>query len=434
MSANYQDRDTNLSSLGALFFDRVSSSPDMEAFHYPVDGQWMSATWREVEARVEAMAAGLLAWGIQPEQRVGIASNTRLEWILADLAIVCAGAATTSVYANTNIDDTAYILGDSDCRLVFAENEQQLAKLIDRRTEMPCLAKVVLFDGVADGDWVMTLGDLEEQGAKYLLNHPHCVRDTVYATNADQLASLIYTSGTTGRPKGVRILHQAWVYQGTAIAALGVVGPDDLQLLWLPLAHSFGKVLIAAQLACGFASAVDGHLDRIVENAVAVRPTFMAGVPRIFEKAHAHVLTAVQDRSRPAQRLVNHAFRVGREVSRRQRFGQQISMAIRLQHKLFDRLVFRSIRAAFGGRIRFFVSGSAPLNRDIAEWFHAAGLLILEGYGLTETAGGATINTPDRYRLGTVGHAFDGTKVRIGAGGEVQISGPSVMAGYHDLA
>jgi long-chain acyl-CoA synthetase len=222
------------------------------------------------------------------------------------------------------------------------------------------------------------------------------------------------------------------VYQATTVAALGVVGADDLQLLWLPLAHSFGKVLISAQLASGFVSAVDGRVDKIVDNTAVVRPTFMAAAPRIFEKAHARIVTAQQARGGLQLKLFSRAFGVGLEVNRRRRAGGTVPLTFRVQHNVFDRLVFSKVRDVFGGRIRFFISGSAPLNREIAEWFHAAGLLILEGYGLTETAGGGFINRPDHYKLGTVGLAFDGTQVRIGDD-EVQMHSPNVMAGYHNL-
>lgn len=420
-------------SLAALFFDRVAASPEKEAFRYLREGQWKSSTWRDSAARVEPLAAGLLALGIEPEQRVGIASSTRFEWILADLAIMCAGAATTTVYANTNATDTAYIVGDSGCRVAFAENDDQLTKLAEHRADLPDLAKVVVFDGSADGDWVITLDDLAELGAKYLLDHPRCVHNAAEAITPDRLATLIYTSGTTGRPKGVRLRHEAWVYQGAAVATLGVVGPDDVQLLWLPLAHSFGKVLISAQLACGFTSAIDGRVDKIVDNTAVVRPTFMAAAPRIFEKAHARIVANQQERGGLQWKLFSRAFAVGLEVDRRRRENDVVPVMLKLQRKLFDRLVFAKVRQVFGGRIRFFVSGSAPLNREIAEWFHAAGLLILEGYGLTETAGGGFINRPDRYKIGTVGLAFEGTQARVGDDGEVQMRSPNVMAGYQNL-
>jgi long-chain acyl-CoA synthetase len=433
MTATNLSAATDTSNLGALFLDRVEATPDKEAFRYPKDGEWVSVSWRDTVTRVESLAAGLLALGVAPEQRVGIASSTRYEWILADLAVMCAGAATTTVYANTNAKDTAYILADSECRVVFAENAAQLAKLTACRGELPAVTKVVIFEGSADEDWVITLEDLAELGAKHLADQPACVRDAVAGIAPDRLATLIYTSGTTGRPKGVRLDHKAWVYQGAAVAALDVIGEDDLQLLWLPLAHSFGKVLLAAQLACGFVSAVDGRVDKIVANTALVKPTFMAAAPRIFEKAHARIFTAAQQHGGLQAKLFDRAFEVGLDVDRRRRAGQDVGVSTRMQRKLFDRLVFSKVRQVFGGRIRFFVSGSAPLNREIAEWFHAAGLLILEGYGLTETAGGGFINRPDDYRLGTVGLPFDGTDVRIGADGEVQIRSPNVMAGYHNM-
>lgn len=419
--------------VAALLIERVEATPDKEAFRYQRAGEWTSVTWRHAAARVEMLAAGLLALGIEPEQRVGILSSTRYEWILADLAIMSAGAATTTVYANTNAADTAFILADSESRIVFVEDAEQLAKLTGRRADLPALTKVVTFDGTTDGDWVLTLDDLAELGEKYLADHPGCVRQTIAGLAPERLATLIYTSGTTGRPKGVRLDHKAWVYEGTAVAALDVIGEDDLQLLWLPLAHSFGKVLLAAQLACGFVSAVDGRIDKIVGNAAVVKPTFMAAAPRIFEKAHARIVLTTQQEGGIKAELFKRAFALGLDVDRRRRAGENPGALMRLRYKLFDRLVFSKVRRVFGGRIRFFVSGSAPLNREIAEWFHAAGLLILEGYGLTETAGGSFINRPDQFKLGTVGLPFEGVEVRIGGDGEVQLRGPNIMSGYHHL-
>jgi long-chain acyl-CoA synthetase len=424
---------TQAPNLALLFLHRVEASADREAFRYPENGKWTSVTWKQTAERVEALAAGLLSLGIAPEDRIGIASTTRLEWILADLAILCAGAATTTVYPSTNAEDTAYILADSDSKIVFAEDDSQLKKLTEQRSELPNLAKVVIFDGGedgADGDWVITLDDLADQGAKYLAEHPSCLRTVADEIKADQLATLIYTSGTTGKPKGVRLRHQAWVYTGGVLNEMGLLGEDDLQLLWLPLAHAFGKVLITAQLACGFASAIDSRVDKIVENTGVVKPTFMGAAPRIFEKAYSKIVT---QQSGLKALLFNRAFAVGKEVSRRRREGKIVWPHQELLQRLFDQSVFAKIRDVFGGRIRFFVSGSAPLNRDIAEWFEAAGLLILEGYGLTESSGAGFINRPDNYKLGTVGLPFEGTEVRISDAGEVQFRSDCVMAGYHHL-
>lgn len=424
---------TQAPNLALLFLQRVEASAEREAFRYPENGKWTSVTWKQAAERVEALAAGLLALGVAPEDRIGIASTTRLEWILADLAILCAGAATTTVYPSTNAEDTAYILADSESRIVFAEDDKQLAKLTERRGDLPNVAKVVMFDGAGDGDWVITLGDLAALGAKHLAEHPSSVRTTAEEITADRLATLIYTSGTTGKPKGVRLRHEAWVYTGTAINDMNLLGEDDLQLLWLPLAHAFGKVLISTQLACGFASAIDSRVDKIVENTGVVKPTFMGAAPRIFEKAYARVVTTQQNQGGIKALVFNTAFAVGRKVAARRRNHRSIPLFLQLPHRLFDRLVFAKVRAVFGGRIRFFISGSAPLNRDIAEWFDAAGLLILEGYGLTESAGAGFINRPDNYKLGTVGLPFEGTDVRISNAGEVQFRSKCVMAGYHHL-
>ncbi len=424
--------DTRPDSVGRMFFDRVAATPQREAYRYPSEAGWTSMTWGEAGERVTRLAAGLIALGVEPEQRVAIASGTRYEWILADLAILSAGAATTTVYPSSIAEDVAYILGDSDSQIVFAEDDAQVAKLRERRADLPALTKVVTFDGGGDGDWVIGLADLEQLGVDLLTQHGDVVSERVGATSPDSLATLIYTSGTTGRPKGVRLRHSAWTYEGYAVDAVHILSPDDLQFLWLPLAHSFGKVLLSAQLAIGFPTAVDGTVEKIIDNLAVIKPTFMGAAPRIFEKAHARINTMAADEGGLKKVIFDQAFRVGMEVSRRRLAGERVPPHLALQHALFDRLVFAKIRERFGGRLRFFVSGAAALNREIAEWFHAAGILILEGYGLTETSAGTCVNRPSAYRIGTVGLPFEGTDIKIAEDGELLIKGPGVMDGYHN--
>jgi long-chain acyl-CoA synthetase len=421
-----------------LFLDRVAKSSGLEAYRFPKGDSWESVTWKQAGDRVNNLAAGLLALGIEPEQRVGIASSTRYEWILADLAVMCAGGATTTVYPSTNEEDTAYIVGDSECQVVFAEDDEQVKKLTEKKADLPTVAKVVTFDALssqegADGDWIITLDQLADLGEKYLVEHPDAITTTVAAIKPEQLATLIYTSGTTGRPKGVRLTHRAWVYEGAAIAVQNILDEKDLQFLWLPMAHSFGKVLLSGQLACGFATAIDGRVDKIVDNLGVVKPTFMGAAPRIFEKAHGRIITMQQAEGGLKEKIFNQAFKVGLDVNRRKRAGQSVPMLLGLQHQLFDRLVFSKIRERFGGRVRFFISGAAALNQEIAEWFNAAGILILEGYGMTENAAGATVNHPDDYKMGTVGPALAGSEIKLGDGDEIMIKGPHVMDGYHNL-
>src|SRR4051812_40385601 len=216
--------------VGRQFMDRVESSGGAEAYRYPVGDGWRSVTWKEAGDRVVRLAAGLLGLGIEPEQRVGIASSTRYEWILADLAVMCAGAATTTVYPSTMAEDVAYILADAGCRVVFAEDRTQLAKLEDARSDIPQVGKVVLIEAdptERDDDWVITLAELEQLGEKVLADQPGAVEERIAATDGDSLATLIYTSGTTGRPKGVRLAHSSWTYEGAAVDALGILSEDD---------------------------------------------------------------------------------------------------------------------------------------------------------------------------------------------------------------
>jgi long-chain acyl-CoA synthetase len=424
--------------VGRQFFDRVLASPDREAYRFPRGEGWESVTWKATGDRVTKLAAGLVALGVEPEQRVGIASGTRYEWILADLATMSAGAATTTVYPSTMADDVSYILADSECRVVFAEDDSQVVKLTEKKAELPHLTKVVTFLGTAnravDGDWVIGLADLERLGEELLAQQPNVVEERIDATSPDSLATLIYTSGTTGRPKGVRLRHSSWTYEGAAIQAQHILSEDDLQFLWLPMAHSFGKVLLSTQLACGFATAVDGRVDKIIENLAVVRPTFMGAAPRIFEKAHGRINTMQQNEGGIKEKLFNRAFEVGLKVDRLKREGEPVPFLLAKQHAVFDKLVFAKIRDRFGGRVRFFISGAAALNQEVAEWFHAAGILILEGYGLTETSAGSFVNHPDHYKFGTVGPVMPGSEVKIAEDGEILIKGPGVMDGYHNMA
>ncbi|WP_151082755.1 AMP-dependent synthetase/ligase [Nocardioides cynanchi] len=425
--------DDMVANVALQFLDRVARSPRAEAFRTVEGDGWVPVTWAEAGAQVSRLAAGLLSLSLQPEQRVGIASGTRYEWILADLAVMCAAGATTTVYPSTNAEDTAYILSDSECRVVFAEDDEQIAKLKDNKSELPHLTKVVTFDGTTDGDWVIGLDDLAALGDTYLAEHPHVIEETAQKIGPDQLATLIYTSGTTGRPKGVRLRHRSWVYEGSAIAAQNILSEDDLEFRWLPMAHSFGKVLLSTQLAIGYSAAIDGRVEKIVDNLGVVKPTFMGAAPRIFEKAHARIVTMQAAEGGAKEAIFKQAFKVGLAVDRAKRDGRSPGLLLNAQHAVFDRLVFAKVRERFGGRVRFFISGAAALNQEIAEWFHAAGILILEGYGLTESSAGSFVNLPDSYKMGTVGHIFPGSEVRLGDGDEIQIKGPGVMDGYHNL-
>ena len=440
MSNAASDERNNLSlvehrarSVAQLFVDRVAKSPDAEAFRFPREDGWESVTWAQTDERVRRIAAGLIALGIESEQRVALASSTRYEWVIADLAVMLAGGATTTIYPTTSESDVTYIARDSQSRIVFAEDDVQIAKLRANRSELPEVVKIVTFDGTSDGEWVISLADLEQLGAAHLAQVPSVVDDRIAAIEPQHLATLIYTSGTTGRPKGVRLSHDCWTYEAAGIDAIGILTQDDLQYLWLPLAHVLGKVLLTIPLQMGFPTAIDGRVDKIVENLAVVRPTFMGAAPRIFEKAYNRVTTTMSAEGGVKAILFGWAIGAGRQAAGRRADGRSASVLLGAQLALADKLVLAKVRARFGGRIRFFISGSAALNREVAEWFDATGMLILEGYGLTESSAASFVNRPDAYAFGSVGWPVPGTEVRIAEDGEILLKGPGIMEGYHNL-
>jgi long-chain acyl-CoA synthetase len=421
------------SSVPRMFLDRIAATPTAEAFRYPENGGWTTVTWQQVGQRVELLAAGLISLGIKPEERVALASGTRYEWVVVDFAILAAGAATTTVYPTTHAEDVAFIVANSGSRIVVAEDQKQVDKLIAHRAELPAVQNVVVIDGDGDGDWVITLSDLEQRGKQLLSDSPSAVTDRIDAIRPDQLATLIYTSGTTGKPKGVRLTQDSWTYTAAAMDALGVLSDKDLNYLWLPLAHAFGKVMLALPLAIGFPTVIDGRVDKIIENLTVIRPTIMGAVPRIFEKVHGKINEMVAKEGGVKKRLFDWATGVGVQMSRVRQAGERPSPLLAAQYKLADRLVLSTIRDRFGGRMRFFISGSAALDREIAQWFDAVGVIVLEGYGLTETSAASSINRPGAYRFGTVGWTLPETDVKIAEDGEILLKGPGVMNGYHDL-
>ena len=428
---------TAYASVGEMFLARVAATPDRDAFYYPElpSEEWQTMKWKEAGARVRAIAGGLMALGIEQEQRVAILSTTRVEWILADIGIMCAGAATTTIYPSNTPEECAFILVDSATRIVIAEDDSQVQKLMEVRDQLGDVFKVITFSGsTSDDGWVITLAALEDLGREYNEDNPDNYTDRIAATRRDHLATLIYTSGTTGTPKGVELLHDCWVYTGEGMEGLNLFDMEnERQFLWLPMSHSFGKVLESAVIQMGIPTAVDGRIPKIIENLSIIKPTFMAAAPRIFEKVYNKIVTGAQDAGGVKLRIFRWALEVGSEVSALQQKGGEPGPMLELKRRIADKLVFGKLRELFGGRIKFFISGSAPLSRDMAEFFHAAGILICEGYGLTESSAASVVNTPDFYRFGTVGKPLPGTEIKIAADGEILLRSRGVMRGYRGL-
>ncbi len=420
-------------SIPGLLVDRVSKTPGTTAFSFRSGDGWASMTWAESQDRVRALAAGLIGLGIEAETRVAILSGTRVEWILADLAILAAGGATTTIYPSNTPDECAFVISDSDTRVVIAENDAQVEKLRSVREQIPSVRAVVVIDGSADGEWVHSLADVEAAGAKSPEAEPAAYEARVAAIGGERLATLMYTSGTTGRPKGVELTHDNWVYVAEATMAVAIIRSDDLHFLWLPMSHSFGKALAVMMVAAGTQTAVDGSVDRIAANLAELQPTVVAAAPRVFEKIHNTIVATVRRDGGVKAKLFGWARGVGLSATKARQAGKSPSVLTQAQLQLADRLVLAKIRNRFGGRIRYFISGSAPLSAEIAEFFDAAGMTILEGYGLTESSAASFVNRPGAPRFGTVGPPLPGTEVKIAEDGEVLFRSRGIMRGYHGL-
>ncbi|KAB1908860.1 long-chain fatty acid--CoA ligase [Micromonospora sp. AMSO31t] len=419
-----------------MFLKRVADSPDRHAFAHPApdDSGPVWLTWEQVGQRAKAIAAGLHGLGVGLEDPVAILANTRLDWVLADFGIMCAGGATTTVYPTTEPEDATYIVADSGSKVLFAENPAQAAKIAG--TAVPALTHVVLFDGTPDPAATvpqLTLAELEERGARALANEPDLIDMLVAGIGPDHLATLIYTSGTTGRPKGVELLHGGWCWEGVAQAELGLLRIDDLQYLWLPLSHSFGKTLLCGATHVGLPTYVDGRVDKLVELLGVIRPTLMCGAPRVFEKVYNKAVTTAQGAGGAKAKIFAWGVAVGKEKVALEQAGKPVPAGLKLKYTLAEKLVFSKLQARLGGRMRVLVSGAAPLSKEIATFFAAANLPISEGYGLTETSAGAFVNPPDGLKIGSVGRAMGDLECRIDADGEILVRGKPVMRGYHNL-
>ncbi len=423
-------------SIPEMFLKRVAATPDSHAFGGP-DAKdapvWY--TWAQIGARAKAIAAGLTTLGIGKEDRVAILANTRLDWVVADLGVMCAGAATTTVYPTTEPEDACFIVADSGSKVLIAENPAQAAKLDS--ASCPGVTHVVIIDGeVNEGAVIpqMTLAALEKAGEAALAQQPGLIEGIVEGLGPDNLATLIYTSGTTGRPKGVELLHRGWCWEGVAQGAIGVLIPSDLQFLWLPLSHSFGKTLICGIIHVGVPTYVDGRVDKIVDNLGLIKPTLMCAAPRIFEKVYNRVVTQATSAGGAKAKIFAWAVRVGKQRVALEQAGKPVPGGLKFKNGIAHKLVFSKLHARLGGNIRYMVSGSAALSVPIAEFFAAAGLPISEGYGLTETSAGNFVNRPDRLKIGTVGQPLGDLEAKIDEDGEILLRGKPVMRGYHNLA
>ena len=413
-----------VTTIGELWQRAAAAGRTRPAFLVEKDGAWLPVGWDEATERVAALANGFLSLGVEKGDKVAILCRTRLEWSLADYALATIGAVVIPIYPTSSPAEIAYILRDSETKLLLSEDEEQLAKTRDLEHDLPSLERVIGIDVPGGGG---TLDDVAAAGRTWGSSHPEAVARAAAQVGPDDVLTFLYTSGTTGNPKGCLLSHRNYVAMTEAVVAVsGLFRDDDTALLFLPLAHNFARLIQFTATAVGFPLALCTDVRGVSAALAAVRPTLFPSVPRVYEKVHTAVKAAAAESGGVKRRLAEWAFAVGERAAQ----GDS-GPVLALQHGIADRLVLGKVRARMGGRMRFAVSGGAPLAPEIARFFNACGVLILEGYGMTECTTAATLNPPGAPRFGTVGPALPGIELKIETDGEILIRGATIFGGYY---
>ena len=428
--------------LPELFLQAVERHDRPDLMRYKAGGDWAKIPAREFREEVELAAHGLIALGIEAGDRVALLSENRPGWALADLATLSAGAWVVPIYTSLPPDEVQYILENSGARACVVSTASQLAKVTEVRDRCPSLSWVISLDPVErEEEWLLTARQLVERGREARASRPSAVDERPAGIDPEETATILYTSGTTGRPKGVMLSHRNLVTNTIDALESLEITPSDLHLSWLPLSHSFERLAgHYIMLHAGVSIAYAESIEKVVDNMREVRATVTLGAPRLYEKMYAAVLQSASDAGGLKKGIAFWARRVAIEYSEAEVGGKGAGPWLRLKRGLADRLVFAKIRERVGGSMRFFVSGSAPLAPVIMKFFYAAGMPILEGYGLTETSPVVSVNTFEDMKFGTVGKTIRNVEVRIepdperpGGDGEILIRGPNVMQGYYRL-
>ncbi len=419
------------SSIPQVFFERAAQRGGKAAHLVKRDGTWREISWQALRDLVRHVARGLLTLDLQAGDRVAILSDSRAEWVQCDLGIMAAAGITVPVYASSTPDQAAYILQNSGATAMFIDTSAQLDKILAVRDQVPTLKHIVMVadDPPGADDSILTLADLIQRGRDDA-EQEAVLEQRLQGLTPGHEATYVYTSGTTGPPKGVVQTHGNHLFMMESCGAITDLGEGDVNLLFLPLAHSFARLESFLGFYKGWTTAFAESIDALSQNMREVRPMLVISVPRVYEKVYASVQAGAAG-SPVKQAIFNWCVGVGRQASRLLQQGQPLPLGLSLKRHLAHRLVFGKLHEALGGRLRYFVSGGAPLAREIAEFFHAAGLLILEGYGLTETCPALTANRHDNYKFGTVGLPVPGVELRLSDDGEILARGPNIASGYY---
>lgn len=416
--------------LGYSILNMRHRPPQNVAVKVKINGVWKDKSWQEYYRDIEQVGSALLALGVKEGDRIAIMSNTRYEWAVMDLAIFGVKAITVPIYQNNTGEDVEYILNNSGARFIICETRGPLKIFESVKDKCPLIEKLLVFEDTCPNPEALTWNRLNEMGKEYLKKNPHHYRELCETLKPEDTATILYTSGTTGKPKGVNLLHlQAFSEVSEAFPFCGAT-EQDTSLTFLPYAHILGRIEHWGHLYTGFTMAFAESLEKIRGNLVEVRPTLLVSVPRIFEKVYAAIWAQVQ--TQPLKlKLFNWALDVGKKVGEYKMSGQILPLDLLVKYELARKLVLNKVTEAFGGRLRFSISGGAPISKDIALFFHSAGILVLEGYGLTETTAAITVNTPFNYRFGSVGRPIGEVQLKIAEDGEILVKSDKVMKEYY---
>jgi len=417
--------------LTQLFVEATEAHDLPNAMQTKVGGAYQPISHRTIADRVRHLAFGLKALGVTAGNRVAILSENRPEWAIADYACLMGGMTDVPIYPTLPNDQIAYILRDSGAVAIFLSSKEQAAKIASVKSELPALQNVIVFDEDAATGGAIRIAALEAKGAATMTPGAAAeYREKALAVKPDDLATIIYTSGTTGEPKGAMLTHGNIASNVAAVIDPLGMSPGDTSLSFLPLSHIFERMVDYLMFAAGVSIAYVESMDTIAQNMKEVRPTIVVAVPRIYEKIHARITDTAVRAGGAKRAIFLWAVAVGERWTEVVLSGRKPGMLLALEHRIADKLVFGKVREAVGGRLRFFISGSAPLSTEISRFFYSAGLVILEGYGLTETSPVIAVNTPQHVTIGTVGAPISGVEVKIAADGEILTRGPHVMKGY----
>ena len=417
----------NFQNLAELFEFGVKTYRNPKLLNYKSsEGVWKSISADEALNRVKNIALGLYQIGIGHGDKVALLSESRPEWTLTDLGIISLGAIDVPIYTTQALPQVEFILKNSESKLIFISTKQLYERVLPALRNVGLADKVITFEKVSDD--IMTLEQLEAKGEKLNKENPELYDQLKSKVNPDDLATIIYTSGTTGDPKGVMLTHSNLISNAVTCASLFTWNAtDEVALTYLPLSHIFERMIIYLYLSIGIQIWYAESIDKLADNLLEVRPTVMTTVPRFLEKAEERMLAQVQKMSPLKRKLFNWAMDIARQYDPEKKFP----ISYRIKHKIADILVYKKLRQRFGGRFRFIVSGGAALRPDLARIFTAAGIPVLQGYGLTETSPVISVNRLERNRIGSVGPVIPGVAVKIAEDGEILVDGPNVMKGYY---